>query len=172
MNDEIEVIVPAKVAKNDGPYPKETLGEEEDDGTMPNNVEALEEKVVGHRIVKCEKRKNTIDRDYGRTDEYFAITLDNGMEVQMYETYDCCASTYLQTFLLNPGLVDHIITGVGTTDGYDTWHIYCDWGDILKLEVAWSCGNPFYYGYGFDIKVVVNADEQLAIEAPTKAVEA
>jgi len=44
--------------------------------------------------------------------------------------------------------------GVGTTAQYQTWHIYADWGDVLKLEVGWSCGNPFYYGYGFDIDVV------------------
>ena len=45
--------------------------------------------------------------------------------------------------------------GVGTTDDFQTWHIYCDLGDILELDVAWSCGNPFYYGYGFDIDVYI-----------------
>jgi hypothetical protein len=51
------------------------------------------------------------------------------------------------------GLVDHIILGVGTTDGYTTWHVYADAGDVLELAVGWSCGNPFYYGYGFTITV-------------------
>jgi hypothetical protein len=23
----------------------------------------------------------------------------------------------------------------------------------MQLKVGWSCGNPFYYGYGFDIQV-------------------
>jgi hypothetical protein len=23
----------------------------------------------------------------------------------------------------------------------------------MGLKVGWSCGNPFYYGYGFDIAV-------------------
>lgn len=23
----------------------------------------------------------------------------------------------------------------------------------MELEVGWSCGNPFYYAYGFDIQV-------------------
>lgn len=27
-------------------------------------------------------------------------------------------------------------------------------GDVMELEVGWSCGNPFYYGYGFSINVV------------------
>jgi hypothetical protein len=67
---------------------------------------------------------------------------------------DCCAYTELESFLLNPELVDHVITGVGTTDGYQTWHVYADMGDVLKLDVGWSCGNPFYYGYGFTIRVV------------------
>lgn len=41
----------------------------------------------------------------------------------------------------------------GTTDGYTTWHIYADFGDVMRLKVDWSPGNPFYYGYGFDIAV-------------------
>jgi hypothetical protein len=68
-------------------------------------------------------------------------------------TDDCCAYTELETFLLNVDKVDHIITGVGTTDGYTKWHIYCDFGDVLELTVGWSSGNPFYYGYGFAIIV-------------------
>ncbi len=71
----------------------------------------------------------------------------------MVEVGDCCAYTELDSFLLNPELVDHMILGVGTTDYYTTWHIYADMGDVLKLNVKWSCGNPFYYGYGFNIQV-------------------
>ena len=44
--------------------------------------------------------------------------------------------------------------GVGTTGEYTRWHIYADLGDVLELTVGWSCGNPFYYGYGFYIDVV------------------
>ena len=69
-------------------------------------------------------------------------------------TNDCCAYTELEAFLLHPERVDHIIMGVGTTDTYTRWHIYADLGDVLELTVGWSCGNPFYYGYGFDIDVV------------------
>ena len=46
-----------------------------------------------------------------------------------------------------------MITGVGTTDGYTTWHIYADMGDVLELSVGWSCGNPFYYAFRFHITV-------------------
>ena len=70
------------------------------------------------------------------------------------DTNDCCAYTELESFLLHPDKVDHIITGIGTTEGASKWHIYADAGDVLELSVGWSCGNPFYYGYGFEIDVV------------------
>ena len=86
--------------------------------------------------------------------ETVIITLDDGTEVRLKNTDDCCAYTELEAFLLHPEKVDHIIMGVGTTEEYSRWHIYADHGDILELTVGWSCGNPFYYGYGFDIDVV------------------
>lgn len=46
-----------------------------------------------------------------------------------------------------------LVAKVGTTEGYTKWHIYADFGDVLELDVSWSCGNPFYYAYGFDIAV-------------------
>lgn len=131
-------------------YPVEILGQDEDDGTMVDSKTALEEAVVGRKIVSVERRQ-------GGTGWYnpnpTVITLDDGTEVEMVGGGDCCAYTEVESFLLNPKLVDHMIMGVGTTDGYQTWHIYADMGDVLKLNVAWSCGNPFYYGYGFDIRV-------------------
>ena len=81
----------------------------------------------------------------------------------MINTEDCCAYTDLEAFLLNVELVDHMILGVQTTEGYTKWHIYADFGDVLELAVAWSCGNPFYYGYGFDIAVIPMED---ATEVP------
>jgi len=136
-------------------YPEEKLSEDEDDGTMPDNVATLREAVVGHRIRSAERREVT-HRSWGtrRTSEAFVITLDNGKRVALLDTDDCCAYTELESFLLHPEKVDHIITGVGTTDDYDTWHIYADMGDVLELSVGWSSGNPFYYGYGFDIRVI------------------
>ncbi len=130
-------------------YPVEELDDEEDNGTMPDNVETLRSAVVGRRIVKAEKTKAG-----GMFGGMFVLTLDDGTEVRMADTDDCCACTYLDTFLLHPEMIDHVIMGVGTTEEYTRWHIYADLGDILELTVGWSCGNPFYYGYGFDIDVV------------------
>ena len=123
-------------------YPTEVLSDDDDDGTMPENVATLAQAVVGHRIVSAEEGTAT------------TITLDNGRRVVLRNTNDCCAFTELEAFLLHPERVDHIILGVGTTDEYTTWHIFADFGDVMELKVGWSCGNPFYYGYGFDIEVV------------------
>lgn len=131
-------------------YPEESLDSDYDDGTMPANVEQLRDAVVGHRIVAA-GYKRVKRRWYD--EEAFVLTLDDGTEVSLVNTSDCCAYTDLNNFFLDPAAVDHVIMGVGTTDGYTTWHVYADWGDILRLDVDWSAGNPFYYGYGFDIQV-------------------
>ena len=138
-------------------YPEEVLGTDYDDGTMVDNVDTLRQSVVGRRIVSTEKRqvqKYSWSDDPTWTVEAFIITLDDGTQVRLKDTNDCCAFTELESFLLHPDKVDHVIMGVGTTDGYTRWHIYADMGDVLELTVGWSCGNPFYYGYGFDIDVV------------------
>lgn len=132
-------------------YAPEILSNDEDDGTMVDSKDALEAAVVGHRIVKAGKE---IVKGQYYDHEAFVLTLDDGTRVQMVGEGDCCAYTELEAFLLHPDRVDHIITGVGTTNEYQTWHIYADFGDVLELSVAWSCGNPFYYGYGFNITVV------------------
>jgi hypothetical protein len=133
-------------------YPTESLGPDDDDGTMPENVAEVAGAVVGHRIVSVEKGVKVKRRYYGET-YGTAITLDNGKRVILADTDDCCAYTSLDAFLLHPERVDHIITGVGTTDGYTKWHIFADMGDVLELSVGWSSGNPFYYAYGFEITV-------------------
>jgi hypothetical protein len=132
-------------------YEPEILDEWEDDGTMVESRDSLESVLVGHKIVSVERGE--AQRQYYGTDQATIITLDNGKRVKLIGEADCCAFTEVQAFLLNPEMVGHLITGVGTTDGYSTWHIYADMGDILKLTVGWSCGNPFYYGYGFTIMV-------------------
>lgn len=132
-------------------YPLETLDPDWDNGTMPENVDELASAVIGHKIVKAEKRR--VKMDYYTT-EALVLTLDNDTEVRLANTNDCCAYTELEAFLLHPDKVDHVIMGVGTTDEYNTWHIYADYGDIMELTVGWSSGNPFYYGYGFAIHVV------------------
>lgn len=141
-------------------YPVETLDEYEDDGVMPANVAELAGYVIGRRIVSAEF-VNGPDTGWHRGGR-FVLTLDNGKRVQLHETDDCCAYTKLDSFLLHPELVDHMIMGVGTTNGYETWHIYADAGDVLELTVGWSCGNPFYYGYGFNIVVEQLEDEDAA----------
>lgn len=138
-------------------YPIETLDEDYDDGTMPENVATLAEAVVGRRIVSVEKDAEKPSTSWwGASRTCTVITLDDGTSVQLRDTDDCCAYTQLETFLLHADKIDHIITGVGTTDEYTTWHIYADMGDVLELTVGWSSGNPFYYGYGFNIEVVPN----------------
>lgn len=133
-------------------YPIETLDPDDDNGTMPANVAELAGHVIGHRIVAAAERD--FPNAWGNVQGALVLTLDDGTEVALHDTNDCCAFTALESFLLDPAAVDHIITGVGTTEGYTVWHIYADWGDILRLEIGWSAGNPFYYGYGFDIHVV------------------
>lgn len=132
-------------------YPIEVLGEDSDDGTMSDSLHALTKEVVGRKIVSIEKA-DVPEGSYITMDRHI-ITLDDGRQVEMMGRADCCAYTELDEFLLHPELVDHAITGVGTTDGYTKWHIFADAGDVLELTVGWSCGNPFYYSYGFDITV-------------------
>jgi hypothetical protein len=148
-------------------YPEDQPGEyEEDDGTMPENINSLGRAVIGHKIVSAEIVESTaeilesfpdgewVNYSFRNAKTLFQITLDNGQIAYLANTADCCAYTVLEAFWLDPESVNHIIMGVGSTEGYTTWHVYADYGDILRLQVGWSCGNPFYYGYGFDVKVV------------------
>jgi hypothetical protein len=123
-------------------YEEEFLSENIDRGDMPRSREELAEAVVGHRIVSAECKE-----------AQFVITLDTGRVVSLVGTDDCCAYTELEEFLLHTDMIDHVIMGVGTTDQYETWHVYADLGDVLELKVGWSAGNTGYYGYGFGIKV-------------------
>lgn len=151
MNAEIEkrnAVTPIIVTQR---YAPELLDSDDDDGTMVNNVATLSEAVIGRRIVSVEKAEWP-GKYYGNEHGH-VITLDNGKQVRLADSSDCCAYTELESFLLHADKIKHVITGVGTTDGFTTWHVYADYGDILELTVGWSCGNPFYYGYGFDITV-------------------
>lgn len=134
------------------PYPEEILDEDYDNGTMPDNVDQLHNAVIGRKIVSAKQEK--VDSSWYGDTTALVLTLDDGKRVILEDSSDCCAYTSLEGFFLDPSAVDHMILGVGTTDNYTTWHIYADFGDIMQLEVGWSCGNPFYYGYGFDIRVV------------------
>lgn len=118
------------------------------DDTMDDSRDKLAEAVVGHKIVKVETKPGEGWYVGDRT----VIILDNGTQVELEGGSDCCAYTEVEAFLLHPDRVDHVITGVNTTDGYTTWHVYADMGDVLELTVGWSEGSG-YYGYGFDIRV-------------------
>ena len=137
-------------------YPKEELDTEwEDDGTMPENVAELEGHVVGRRVVGVEQNTTIPSKyEWQSPERATALVLDNGKRVALVDTDDCCAYTELKNVILHLDKINHVITGVGTTEGYTRWHIYADLGDVVELEVGWSAGNPFYYGYGFDISVL------------------
>lgn len=136
-------------------YAEEVL----DDGTMTNNVEILAEHVVGHKIVSVEMNQKVKGEYWGTTTGTGTVlTLDNGKKVVLSDTEDCCAYTEMENVILHLDKIDHVITGVGTTDGFTTWHIYADFGDVVELQVGWSYGNPFYYGYGFNISVQDEVD--------------
>lgn len=147
-------------------YEVEVLDEEEDDGTMPENLEEFSDNVVGHRVVSVgpvvesdlEAVKKNVPYLYMTNRNGLKLTLDNGKSVFLLNTEDCCAFTEVEDYILNLDKIDHVITGVGTTDGYHVWHIYADLGDIVTIDVGWSSGNPFYYGYGFKI-VVIDEEE-------------
>ena len=134
------------------------LTEDDNDGTMPENVAALSEAVVGHRVMAVE-RNAVVPRtstSYWGSENALRLTLDNGANVYLADTSDCCAYTELKDVIEHLPTMDHIVTSVRASDDYETWHIIADLGDVLELSVGWSPGNPFYYGYGFDISVVPN----------------
>jgi hypothetical protein len=135
---------------SDNRYPDENP-EIDECGLIVQSVDNLRGAVIGRRIVRAEKRE--FKEGYYKTTALF-LTLDDGHEVRVADSGDCCAFTELTEFLLHPELVDHVILGVGTTNEFTRWHIYADLGDVLELTVGWSEGNPCYYGYGFDIDVV------------------
>lgn len=121
----------------------------EDDGTMPRNVDDFEAAIVGHKIVEVSR---VFFEDHWR-ESGLQLTLDNGRRVTLYDTDDCCAYTQLNDVIEHLPMLDHIITGVDSTDDFEEWYILCDFGMVMELKVGWSCGNPFYYGYGFSIHV-------------------
>lgn len=135
------------------PYPPEQLDPDDDDGTIVDNVKAFESEIIGHRIVKVETTEVPPKYEWSTPETGLLITLDNGKRVGLVDTEDCCAYTEVKEFLFHHDRIDHIITGVGTTDGYTTWHVFADFGDVMEIKVGWSCGNPFWYGYGFDLRV-------------------
>ena len=129
-----------------------------DDGTMQKSAEELQKAVVGHRIIAAERKFiNYSHSPYG-LGTHMVLTLDNQTEVILVEINDCCAGTEIDAYKLFS--TEHVITSVGTTNGFQKWFIYGTLGlafgsssTVFGMDVDWSCGNPFYYGYGFNIIV-------------------
>ncbi len=123
---------------------------EQHDYTMLKNAEELEKLVVGQKI--AEVRQVERPTRYNDIEKWLEIELKNGTTVQMVDSYDCCAFTELNKFLINFENIEHVITGVSTENNYETWHIYAAMGDVLTLDVGYDPSNG-YYGYGFEINV-------------------
>lgn len=169
MSDDKELVVDR--------YPKEDLTvptvdpdygysvDGRDDGTMADSRDNLAKAVIGHKIVDV-RRGNFKAHDDWYSQSGLALLLDNGHIVWAAEEGDCCAFTEVKTDSIIKHLdkIDHVITGVGTTDGYEKWHIYADLGDVLEFTVDWSGGNLGYYGFGFTISVF-EPNQQGSIEA-------
>lgn len=135
-------------------YVDPAVSDDDDDGIMPQNIADFADAIVGHRIVSVLKDPPRMGG--GRTwreEPALRLTLDNGREVDLIPTDDCCAHTDLEQVIEHLPCVDHIITAVTSSEGYESWHILADAGEVLELLVSWSAGNPFYYSYGFDIQV-------------------
>lgn len=146
-------------------YVDPTVDSDEDDGTMPANIAEFADHIIGRRIVKVEPKVTEMTRPYRAWPDmtqmatFARLTLDNGKTVQLSDGGDCCAYTDLEEVIQHLPSLDHVITSVTTTDGYTRWHILADMGEVLEFKVDWSCGNPFYYTYGFEIAVTDGGDE-------------
>ena len=77
-----------------------------DDGTMPNNVQALRDAVIGRRIVSAVEARVPAyyfdGKPSGLQRDGLVITLDDGTRAELVDSDDCCAYTALSSFLLNP----------------------------------------------------------------------
>jgi hypothetical protein len=137
----------------------ETLSPDEDNGTMPECLDELRDLVIGHRIVKVESGHRFKYWLYATPTNAVKVTLDTGATFLIAGGDDCCAYTELESFIFNADKIDHVITEVSTENQYTVWHVAADAGDVLKMNVGWSSGNPFYYSYGFTFPVVSDPGE-------------
>ena len=133
----------------------------EAEGPLSDNLDGLKEALVGRKVVAVSENNAREDWDYYRGDNT-VLMLDNGTKVTISDTHDCCAYTTVESVVQHLPELDHIITGVQADDGHNTFHILADLGEVLELQVDWSPGNPFYYGYGLHIEVesVQEADSE------------
>lgn len=117
---------------------------------MGGSAEEFAGAIVGSKIVSV--TKEPFSKDYGRS-EGLKFVLDNGNVVWLADTDDCCAFTEVEDFkFLGQG--EHAITSVTTEDNFQKWYVYAESTPVAEIDVAWSPGNPYYYGFGFEVKVV------------------
>lgn len=124
-------------------------------GVMGDNAKLLESEVVGHRIVEVRKGydyERCWDNSKGHSDAGVTFVLDNGTEVALQSTNDCCAYTDVRDFEFLTK-TDNVITRVETQDNFEQWYIYAVELPVVSLGVDWSPGNLYYYGFGFNIAV-------------------
>lgn len=125
---------------------------------MQGSVDELASNIVGQRIVAVERRNSEPDENgyvgYGRSEET-VFTLANGRQVILEDTDDCCAFTEVSSFdFLEKS--DNAVTRVEADEDFETWFIYADQVPVVHLGVSWSPGNPYYYGFGFNVRVKEN----------------
>ena len=118
-------------------------------GVMQGSVSEFAGAVIGSRIVRVEKRTNL--PGYGNSNA-LDFTLDNGNVVTLADTDDCCAYTMVENFEFLEGS-ENAITSVDTQDGFQTWFVYAEGVPVVRMGVDWSPGNPYYYGFGFNVTV-------------------
>lgn len=123
-----------------------------DNGTMHENALRLQEVVVGHRIIGASLADIQGKYPWEGMTRGVILDLSNQSSVLLRDGGDCCAYTYATALRLVD--TEHVITSVGTTEEFTKWFIYSENNPVLEMDVDWSCGNPFYYGYGFSLEVV------------------
>ena len=117
---------------------------------MGDNAKLLESEVVGHRIIDV--REDKYNGGYPVTGSGVTLVLDNGNEIEILATNDCCAYTDVRDFKFL-AKTDNVVTRVETQDNFEQWYIYAAEVPVVSLGVDWSPGNPYYYGFGFNIAV-------------------
>jgi len=122
-----------------------------DNGTMPEAFENLHKALVGRKIVEVEKVKYEGRWDQGYDDPKALFHLDDGTVVKVGRINDCCA---LGTFDLEnvPKEINARVMAVEAAEDYSKAFILTE-GPLLTADTTWSPGNPFWYSYGFWVKI-------------------
>lgn len=118
-----------------------------EDYEMDRSAEELSQAVVGHRIIGVGKADSSGWKGPG-----IVLVLDNGQQVVVRGSGDCCAYTDIYNWVFDIDKVDNVITKVETDDNYETWSIMAGADKVLGMDVSWSEGTG-YYMYGFTIEI-------------------